>query len=67
MSWKIFAEICKTNDLVEELASGAELEDDVVVLTGFGEFHELDDIGVIEYPHDLNFFEDVGTLHIWRQ
>ena len=33
MPRQIFAEVGETNDLVEELATRAELEDDVVVLS----------------------------------
>jgi hypothetical protein len=47
---------------MEELATGAKLENDVVVLSGFGEVDKTDDVGVIQLPHDLNLFEDVGSL-----
>lgn len=47
---------------MEELATGRELEDDVVVLLGFRKVDELDDVGMIELPHDLNLFQDVGPL-----
>jgi hypothetical protein len=47
---------------VEKLATGAQLENNVVVLARLGEVDELDDIRVIQLPHDLNFFENVGTL-----
>ena len=62
VSRKVFAKIGKTHDLVEELAAGAELEDDVVVLTRLGEVNELDDVRVVELPHDLDFLEDVRAL-----
>lgn len=47
---------------MEELTTRAELKDNVVVLTSLGELDKLDNVGVIELTHDLNFFEDVGTL-----
>lgn len=34
---KVLAEVGELHDLVEELATGGQLEDDVVVLLGFGE------------------------------
>jgi hypothetical protein len=48
---------------VEELASRAQLENDVVVLSGLGEFDELDDVWVVDLSHNLHFLEDVRSLH----
>lgn len=62
MARQLFAEVGQSYDLVEQLATGGQLQDDVVVLLGLGKFDELDDVGVIELAHDLNLFEDVGTL-----
>ena len=62
MSAQILAEVCQTNDLVEELSSWTELEYDVVVLVRLGEVDELDDIWMVELAHNLNFFEDIRTL-----
>ena len=59
---EFFTEVGKADDLVEELAPGAELKDDVVVLAGFGESDEGDDVGMVKLSHDLNFFENVGAL-----
>ena len=49
---------------MEELASRAQLENDVVVLSGLGEFDELDDVWVVELPHNLHFLEDVRSLQL---
>lgn len=62
MPRKVFTEICKTDDLVEELATGAQLQDDVVVLSRFREVDETDDVRVVELPHYLDFFEDIRSL-----
>jgi hypothetical protein len=62
MSRQVLAKVGQANDLVKQFATGTELQDDVVVLAGFGEVDELDDIGVIELTHDLHLFEDVGSL-----
>lgn len=62
MSGQLFTEVCQADDLVEQLATGGKFEDDVVVLPRFGEFNELDDVGMVELSHNLNLFEDVGTL-----
>ncbi len=59
---QIFAEVGQSNNLMEELASWAEFKDDVVVLARFGKVDELDNIRVIQLPHDLHFFEDIGSL-----
>ena len=48
---------------MEELASRAQLENDVVVLSGLGEVDELDDVWVVELSHNLHFLEDVRSLH----
>ena len=47
---------------MEEFATGTQLEDDVIVLLGFAELDKLDDVGVFEVAHDLDFFEDVRSL-----
>lgn len=59
---QVFAKVRKTDDLMEELAAGAQLQDDIIVLAGFGEVDEADNVGVVELPHDLNLFQDVGAL-----
>lgn len=63
MATQVFAEVCQSDDLVEELASRAKLKNDIVVLSGFGEVDEFDDVGVIDLPHDLHLFQDVRSLH----
>ena len=62
MPRQLFAEVGESDDLVKELTARAELEDDVVVLSRFGEVDQADDIGMVQLPHDLDFFQNVGTL-----
>lgn len=62
MTREVLAEISQADNLVEQLATRAELEDDVVVLACFGKFDELDDVWMFELSHNLYFFEDVGSL-----
>ena len=62
VSAQVFAKVRQANDLVEELASRAQLEDEEVVLLGLGELDQADNVGVIQLSHDLNFFEDIGPL-----
>lgn len=62
MPTEVLAEVGQPDNLMEELAAGAELEDDVVVLTGFGEVDEFDNVGMVELSHDLYLFEDVRSL-----
>lgn len=62
VSTEILAEVGQPDDLMEELAARAKLQDNVVVLTGFGEVDEFDDIGMVELSHDLDFLEDVCSL-----
>ncbi len=62
MSTEILAEVGQPDDLMEELAARAELQDNVVVLTRFGEVDEFDDIGMVQLSHDLNLLENVRSL-----
>jgi hypothetical protein len=62
VSRKILGKVGQADDLVEQLATGTQLEDDVVVLLGFGEVDEFDNVGVVELAHDLDFLEDIGSL-----
>lgn len=62
MATELFTEVGQSHDLMEQLATGAEFEDDIVVLTRLGETNQLDDIRVVKIAHDLHFFQDVGTL-----
>ena len=62
VSTEILAEVGQADDLMEELAARAELQDNVVVLSGFGEVDKFDDIRVVELSHDLYLFEDVRSL-----
>lgn len=59
---EILAEVGQPDDLMEELAARAELQDNVVVLTGFGEVDEFDNVGMVELSHDLYLLEDVRSL-----
>lgn len=47
VSAEILAKVCQSNDLMEKLASGAELENNVVVLSRLGEVDQFGDVGVI--------------------
>ena len=62
MSTKVFGEICQTHNLMEKLATRGKLEDDVVVLSRFGKVDKLDDVGMVQLSHDLDFFEDIRSL-----
>ena len=62
MSAEIFAEVSQADNLMEKLAARAELQNDVVVLAGFGEIDQLDDIRVVDLSHNLHFFENIGSL-----
>lgn len=64
MATEFLAEIGQAYDLMEELAARAELQDDIVILTTFGEIEKLDDVRVVDLTHDLDFFEDVLSLHV---
>lgn len=59
---KILTEVCEANNLMEQFATRAQLEDDVIVLSGLGEVDEFYDVGVIQLAHDLHLLEDVGSL-----
>ena len=59
---QVFAEVRQTHDLVEKLATGAELENNEVILSGFREVDQLYNIGVVQLSHDLHLFQDVGAL-----
>ena len=37
-------------------------EDQEVKLVALGKANELDDVGVVDTSHDLDLFEDVGSL-----
>jgi hypothetical protein len=47
---------------MEQFTTWAQLQDDVVVLLGFGKVDELDNVGVVQLAHDLYFLEDVRSL-----
>jgi hypothetical protein len=55
MSRQILAEVGESDDLMEELSAGGQLQNDVVVLLGFGKVDELNDVWVIQLSHDLYF------------
>jgi hypothetical protein len=44
---QVFAEICQSDNLVEEFTARTQLEDNVIVLSRFREVNQLDDVGVI--------------------
>lgn len=62
MTTQILAEIGQPNNLMEELASWAEFENNIIVLARFGKVNEADNVGVVQLSHDLYLFEDVGSL-----
>ena len=62
MPTEVFGKVCQTHNLVEQLASRGKLKNDVVVLSRFGKVDQLDNVGVIELAHDLDFFKDVRSL-----
>lgn len=47
---------------MKKFAAWGKLQDDVVVLLRLGEVDQLDDVGVIELPHDLNLFKNICSL-----
>lgn len=62
MATEILREIGQTDDLVEQLPTGAEFEDDVIILARLGEVDEFNDVGMVDLSHDLHFLEDIGAL-----
>lgn len=62
VSAQVFAKVCQSHDLVEQLSTGAELENNVVILPRFRKVNQLDDIGVVEVAHNLDFLEDIRSL-----
>lgn len=49
---------------MEKLATRTQLQDEIVVLSGFGEVDEFDHVGVVKLSHDLYFLQDVRSLLI---
>jgi hypothetical protein len=47
---------------MEELATGTQLKNDIVILPGLREIDQLDDVGMVQLSHDLDFFQDVRSL-----
>ena len=62
VSGQLLAEVCQTHNLVEKLATRRKFENNVVVLSGFGEFDELDNVGVVKLTHNLDLLEDIRSL-----
>ena len=62
MSREVFAEVGEADDLMKEFSTRGQLEDDVVVLFRLGEIDELDDVFVLQAPHDLNLLENICSL-----
>ena len=60
---EILTEVCQSDNLMKQLASRTELENNVVILPGFREINEINDVGVVQLAHDLNFFENIRSLH----
>ena len=51
---------------MEELSTFHEFKYQKVVLFTLAKADQLDDVGMIGTTHDLNLFEDVGTLE-WKE
>lgn len=62
MTTQVFAEIGQTNDLMEQFASRAKLQDNIVVLPRFGKVDKSDNVGMIKLSHDLDLFQNVCSL-----
>jgi hypothetical protein len=62
VSAQVFAKVCQSHDLVEQLSTRAELENDVVILSRFGKVNQLDDVWVVEVAHNLDFLQDIRSL-----
>jgi len=63
MSRQVLAKVRESHNLVEQLATGCQLENDVVVLPRLGEIDQFNDIGVIKLSHDLYFLKNICALH----
>mmetsp|Transcript_117288 Transcript_117288/g.328260 ORF Transcript_117288/g.328260 Transcript_117288/m.328260 type:complete len:279 (+) Transcript_117288:813-1649(+) len=60
----VLREVPGGDDVVEEVASGAELHDEVEALAVLEELEELDDVGVVHHLHDLDLLlEAEHVLH----
>lgn len=59
---QLLTKVCQPHYLMEQFASWAKFQDDVIVLAGFREVDQLHDMGVVNLPHDLNFFENICPL-----
>lgn len=62
VSTQVLAEVRQADNLMEEFATRAQFKDDEVVLTRLGKRDELHNVGMIELAHNLNLFQNVGTL-----
>jgi hypothetical protein len=59
VSGKLLAEICQADNLVEKFTTGGKLQNDVIILPRFGEFDELDNVGVVKLAHNLDLLQDI--------
>lgn len=62
MTGELLAEVGQANDLMEQLATWSQLQNNKVIVLGLGKVDQLDNIGVVELLHNLNFFENVCPL-----
>ena len=62
MARQILAKVGKSDNLMEKLAAWRKLEDDVIEFLRLGKLDEFDDVGMVQLPHDLDLFQDVGAL-----
>ena len=47
---------------MEEFATWAEFEYNVIVLLRFGKIDKSDNVGMIKLSHNLDFLQDIGSL-----
>lgn len=62
MPAQILREVRQPHNLVKQLSALEQLQDDVIVALAFHEGNQLDDVGVVQAAHNLDFFEDIRSL-----
>jgi hypothetical protein len=62
VSRELFAKVGETDDLVEQLATGCQLENNVVVWLCLGKLDEFYNVGMVQLAHNLHLFEDIRSL-----
>jgi hypothetical protein len=59
VSGKLLAKICQADNLVKKFTTWGKFQNDVIILPRFGEFDELNNIGVVELAHNLDLLQDI--------